>query len=42
MRVHRLGGEAWREAGGAACVTVIRERPRRRKLHGLPAEGSDM
>ena len=40
--VHILGVEAWREEGWEACVKVIMERPRRRKLQRLPDEVIDM
>ena len=40
--VHVLGVEAWREEGWEACMKVIMERPRRRKLQRLPDEVIDM
>ena len=40
--VHALGVEAWREEGWEACMKVIMERPRRRKLQRLPDEVIDM
>ena len=40
--VHVLGGEAWREEGWEACMKVIMERPRHRKLQHLPDEVIDM
>jgi DDE family transposase len=42
VRVHILGVEAWREEGWKACVKVIMERPRRRKLQRLPDDVIDM
>ena len=40
--VHILGVEAWREEGWEACLKVIRERPRHRKLQRLPDAVIDM
>lgn len=40
--VHVLGVEAWREEGWEACMKVIMERPRRRKLQHLPDDVIDM
>jgi hypothetical protein len=42
VRVHILGVAAWREEGWEACVKVIMERPRRRKLQRLPDAVIDM
>ncbi len=42
VSVHILGVEAWHEAGWAACVKVIMERPRRRQLQCLPDEVIDV
>ena len=42
VSVHILGVEAWREEGWDACVKVIMERPRRRKLQRLPDAVIDM
>ena len=42
VSVHILGVEAWREEGWAACVQVIMERPRRRKLPCLPDDVIDV
>ena len=42
VSVHILGVAAWREEGWEACVKVIMERPRRRKLQRLPDEVIDM
>jgi hypothetical protein len=42
VSVHILGVAAWREEGWKACVKVIMERPRRRKLQRLPDEVIDM
>jgi hypothetical protein len=36
VSVHILGVDAWREEGWEACMKVIMERPRRRKLQRLP------
>ena len=36
VRVHILGVAAWREEGWKACMKVLMERPRRRKLQHLP------
>lgn len=41
VSVHILGVAAWREEGWGACVKVIMERPRRRKLQGLPDDVID-
>ena len=40
--VHVLGVAAWREEGREACMKVIMERPRHRKLQHLPDEVIDM
>jgi hypothetical protein len=40
--VHVLGVDAWRVEGWEACLKVIMERPRRRKLQRLPDEVIDM
>jgi Transposase DDE domain len=40
--VHIRGVEAWRQEGWEACIKVIMERPRRRKLQCLPAEVIDV
>jgi hypothetical protein len=40
--VHVLGVEAWREEGWEACMKVIMERPRHRKLQRLPDAVIDM
>jgi hypothetical protein len=40
--VHILGVEAWRAEGWEACVKVLMERSRRRKLQRLPDEVLDM
>ena len=40
--VHVLGVDVWREEGWEACLKVIMERPRRRKLQRLPDEVIDM
>jgi len=42
MSVHILGVAAWQEEGWEACVKVIMERPRRRKLQRLPDAVIDM
>jgi hypothetical protein len=42
VSVHILGVAAWREEGWGACVQVIMERPRRRKLPCLPDDVIDM
>jgi hypothetical protein len=42
VRVHILGVAAWREEGWEACVKVLMERPRRRKLQRLPDAVIDM
>ena len=42
VSVHILGVEAWREEGWEACMKVIMERPRRRKLQRLPDAVIDM
>jgi hypothetical protein len=40
--VYILGVAAWREEGWEACLEAIMERPRRRKLQGLPDDVIDM
>ena len=42
VNFHIIGVEAWREQGREACMKVIMERPRRRKLQRLPNEVIDM
>jgi Transposase DDE domain len=42
VSVHILGVEAWREEGWAACMRVLLERPRRRKLQCLPDDVIDV
>jgi DDE family transposase len=42
VSVHILGGEAWRAAGWEACLEVLMERSRRRKLQRLPDEVIDV
>jgi len=42
VRVHILGVEAWRTDGWAACLKVIMERPRRRRLQRLPDDVIDV
>jgi hypothetical protein len=42
VSVHILGVDAWREEGWDACMKVIMERPRRRKLQCLPADVIDV
>jgi hypothetical protein len=42
VSVHILGVAAWRDEGWEACVKVIMERPRRRKLPRLPDAVIDM
>jgi Transposase DDE domain len=42
VSVHILGVAAWREEGWDACVKVIMERPRRRKLQCLPNDVIDV
>jgi hypothetical protein len=42
VSVHILGVEAWRAAGWEACLEVLMERSRRRKLQRLPDEVIDV
>jgi hypothetical protein len=42
VSVDILGVEAWREESWTACMKVIMERPRRRKLQSLPDDVIDM